>query len=504
MNERETDATFIIPPSPFLADERVFPFLGVLKVASNMEKEGYKVDVVDLSGVGNYKEVVDAYMQGKGKEVKTFGITATTPQFPHAVKINETIKENNPDAKVIFGGAHATMVGSARRLDQKKGVEHRGTRAFNQMVDTFDTSVVGDGEEAIFEAIKGEARVIEAGQKESAFFLQKGTLENYPFPNRELIDMSSYHYQIDGKDAQSMIAQLGCPFECGFCGGRNTPSFRMARSRSTESILEEVDVLVGKYNKDGIMFYDDELNINNDKLMELMDGLTKYQMDNKKDLRLRGFVKAELFTLDQAKAMHKAGFRIMLSGVESGDDGILATMRKHTTREINSAWVRNCHEAGLSAKALMSIGHPGESKETVANSLEWALANLQEGDDIDWTIITEYPGSPYFDQSTPHPTEGGVWVYEQPQTHGVLFSQDINFAEKAEYYKGVPGDYTSYVWTEHLSPQELVIQRDWVEKITRERLNLDPVRSVPVMQFERSMGSGRTDTLPNYILRTSK
>ena len=491
--------SIVIPPSPFLADERVFPFLGPLKVASALQEKGVDVDVLDLSGISNYEEVLTDYLSNQGKDVGNIGITATTPQFPHAVKLAEVIRKKSPNARVIFGGAHATMVGSAKNADVKSGLERRGTRAFEQMVDTFDVIVVGDGEEAIMEAIGPDSpKVINAGERDSKFFLQRGTLENYPFPARELIDMNSYHYQIDGKDAQSMIAQLGCPFECGFCGGRNTTSFRMARTRTPESILDEVDVLVKKYDKQGIMFYDDELNINNDSLMSLMENLIKYQEKNKIDLSLRGFVKAELFTLEQARMMYRAGFRVMLSGVESGDDGILETMRKHTTRAINSAWVANCHAAGLKAKALMSIGHAGETRKSIENSLEWVLSNRP--DDVDWTIITQYPGSPYFDNSVPHPTEKGVWVYTQKKTGAVLYSRETDFGKESSYYKGVPGDYTSYVWTDELTPQDLVIMRDKVELASRSALGLTQIHSVAAMQYEHSMGQH----LPNSILRSSK
>lgn len=489
--------TLIIPPSPFLADQRVFPFLGILKVAASLKEKGQDVDVLDLSGISNYPDVVKDYLEVNKGSLR-IGITATTPQFPDAVKITQTIRSRAPEAKILLGGTHATLVGSARELDKKKGSGARGTRAYNQMLEIFDTIVLGDGENAIFEAIKDDAPpVIDASSPKSEHYLKRGTLDKYPFPARELIDMDSYHYRIDGLDAQSLIAQLGCPFECGFCGGRNTYAFRVTRTRSVESILDEVDVLAKKYGKHGIMFYDDELNVNNDSLLELLNGLVKYQQDNNLNLRLRGFVKAELFSAEQAKMMYLAGFRDVLSGVESGDRTMLDTMRKHTTPEINSLWIRLCHEAGLRAKALMSIGHPGESRKTIENSLEWVIQN--KPDDIDWTIITQYPGTPYFDQSIPHPTKPGVWVYTEPRSGNVLYSQDVNFAQKAEYYKGVPGDYTSYVWTESLSPEDLVEGRDNCEKVSRVRLGLAEIRSVPAQLFENSMGQGRI--LPKAILR---
>ena len=46
----------VIPPSPFLLDERVFPFLGPLKVAAALEAAGVPVEVLDLSGYKNFRK----------------------------------------------------------------------------------------------------------------------------------------------------------------------------------------------------------------------------------------------------------------------------------------------------------------------------------------------------------------------------------------------------------------------------------------------------------------
>lgn len=507
--ERQADIALAITPSPFLADERVFPSLGVLKVAAALRDQGRTVDVLDLSGIKDFTDVMEAYLRQE-RRAPIVGLTATTPQFPHAVKLRDAIKTFDPDTRVILGGAHATMVGSAFLADQRKKVEGRGSKAYRQLVELFDTTVVGDGEQAVFETLSAKApKVVNAGEKDSPFYLQRGTLDQYPFPARDLIDFDSYHYQIDGRDAQSMIAQLGCPFECGFCGGRDTHSFRAIRTRSIDSVIAEVDELVNRYGKEGIMMYDDELNVNPATMVPLMEELIRYQERIGKSLRFRGFVKAERLLEGQAELMYRAGFRVLLSGVESGDDGVLLTMKKHTTRAINSQWVKRCHDAGIQAKALMSIGHPGETAETINNSLEWVLTNRP--DDVDWTIITQYPGSPYFDYSTPHPTKEGVWVYQAPHTKQVLYSQDVNFAEKAEYYKGIPGDYTSYVWTDSLTPEQLVQHRDRVEEISRKALGLPPIQVVEAMtadqlaeyQFGSSMGQSHRGLSPK-ILRSSK
>ena len=44
----------VTPPSAFLLDERVFVSLGILKVASSLEAQNYRVNFLDLSGVENF------------------------------------------------------------------------------------------------------------------------------------------------------------------------------------------------------------------------------------------------------------------------------------------------------------------------------------------------------------------------------------------------------------------------------------------------------------------
>ena len=81
----------ITPPSPFLLDERVFMHIGVLKVASALESKGVPVDVIDLSGVDNFDDVISDYLKSENS-AKIFGITATTPQVPYAVKIAQQVR----------------------------------------------------------------------------------------------------------------------------------------------------------------------------------------------------------------------------------------------------------------------------------------------------------------------------------------------------------------------------------------------------------------------------
>ncbi len=75
------------------------------------------------------------------------------------------------------------------------------------------------------------------------------------------------------------------------------------------------------------MFYDDELNVSK-SFVELMNGLSDLQARVGADFRLRGFVKSELFTKDQAESMFRAGFRWLLCGFEAANERILVNIDK--------------------------------------------------------------------------------------------------------------------------------------------------------------------------------
>jgi anaerobic magnesium-protoporphyrin IX monomethyl ester cyclase len=487
----------ITPPSPFLLDERVFMHIGVLKIAAILEQKGYGVDMLDLSGVENYLDVIDDYLTS-GDSASIVGITATTPQVPYAVKISSFLKDRVD--KVILGGPHVTLMHTAAKREEKKGFNgsDRAFRDIECLKQHFDTLVCGDGEYAIFDALETDIQIVDADIKSSPHFLSNKDFSELPFPARHLVDMSSYKYTIEGVNATSLIAQLGCPFQCTFCSGRNSPFLRKIRQRSSESVVKEVEQLYLTYGIKGFMFYDDELNVNKN-MVQLMNQLTDLQMKHGEEFMLRGFVKAELFNDEQAAAMHRAGFRWLLTGFESGDEQILSNIKKRATKDDNTRCVDIAKRNDLKVKALMSIGHAGESSQSVENTKQWLLD--VEPDDFDCTIITTYPGSPYFDDAV---KENDYYVYTDKKSGDRLYQAQLDYLVDQDYYKGDPdGGYISYVWTDHLSASDLVEEREALEQSVRAALKIPFNISRPAIKHEHSMGMGNVD-LPKFILRRTK
>jgi radical SAM superfamily enzyme YgiQ (UPF0313 family) len=480
---------FIVPPSPFLLDERVFMSLGILKVAAIAKQQGHTPTVLDLSGVRNCMDVIEDVL-GNTKPNSVFAITATTPQFPSVVEICNRLR--SAGHKVLLGGPHPTMVMSAH----KRGVARASMHA-DRVLACADTVVTGDGELAFKKALEmteSGGGWLDADDPKTGLFMSHDQFNDSPWPARDMVDVSSYHYEISGKRSLSVIGQLGCPMACAFCSGRNSPTFRRIRLRSASNVVAEIEHLVNEYGIEGVMFYDDELNINN-AFTELMTSLIEMQMRLGKGLAFRGFVKSELFTDPHAKLMAEAGFKTLLSGFESGAPRILENINKKATVDDNTRCLDAARKYGIHMKALMSIGHAGETEETVNASREWLLKVQPE--DFDVTIITVLPGSPYFDASVkvPHPLGESHWVYTA-KNGDKLYSVDIDYSKTMDYYKGVPGEYVSFVYTDDLSPKQLVSLRDAMENEVRPKLGLMPLQLSSAKNYDHSMGA-----IPAHIMK---
>ena len=469
----------IMPPSPFLLDEKVFMSLGVLKIAAVLEPY-YDVNVIDLSGDKDYINTIKKY----ANDDALFGITTTTPQLPNVVEINRVLKQYNK--RVILGGPHVTLINSAYKNEKNKNVIGRATKSMNQLKNEFDTLVCGDGELAIFKAINGD-KYVDADDVKSDLFLKDEQFDALPFPARHLIDVNSYKFTINGVRGLSLISQLGCPFNCGFCSGRNSPTFRKIRNRSVDNIIKEIDLLYKTYDVKAFMFYDDELNLNS-SIYSLLKELIKYQQQHNVEFLLRGCIKSELFNETQADLMSKAGFKKLLVGFESGSDKILKNINKKATKAENTRCIEIAKKYGIGIKALMSIGHPGESNETIQETYDWLLSS--KPDEFDVTIITVIPGSKYYDDSVM--VEEGIWKYT---TNGdTLYSVEVDNFTQYEYYKGIPGNYNSFVYTDYITREKLVESRDWLEKSVLDKLNIQKVLNTNSSLYEHSMGQ-----MPNFV-----
>lgn len=279
------------------------------------------------------------------------------------------------------------------------------------------------------------------------------------------------------------------------CGGRLSPFFRRTRKRPISDIIGEMRHIYKTYGITGFMDASDELNLPNN-FVEYMNAITDLQNELGVSFTMRAFAKANLLTEAQAEAMARAGLKHLLIGFESGSERILTNIQKKSTKAQNTEAVRICRKYGISLKFLMSLGHAGEDLSTIKETHQWLLD--MEPSELDCTIITAYPSTPYYSFSVPHPTEKDVWVY-RAKNGDILYSYDVPFEKENAFYKGVPGEYTSLVWTPSLGREDLVELRNWLEDDVRSKIGIPYPRITPNQHFEASMGM-----LPGFIYRSSQ
>jgi radical SAM superfamily enzyme YgiQ (UPF0313 family) len=131
-------------------------------------------------------------------------------------------------------------------------------------------------------------------------------------------------------------------------------------------------------------FDDDTFNIRRDRVLEVCAKL--------KPLGFRWSANARTHTdYDTLKSMADAGCRLLIVGFESGDAQILKNIKKGTTPEMGLTFMQNCKKVGLTVHADFIIGLPGETKETIARTIDYA--KQLDADTVQVSVAHAYPGT---------------------------------------------------------------------------------------------------------------
>ena len=98
---------------------------------------------------------------------------------------------------------------------------------------------------------------------------------------------------------------------------------------------------------------------------------------------------------DTLKAMKEAGCRLLIVGFESGDPQILKNIKKGATVERAREFVKDCHDLGLIIHADFILGLPGETKESIRNTINFA--KQLDCETIQVSVAHAYPGTEFYD-----------------------------------------------------------------------------------------------------------
>jgi radical SAM superfamily enzyme YgiQ (UPF0313 family) len=376
------------------------------------------------------------------------GFYALAAQYSAVLQLNACVRRINRTCFTVLGGPHAN------------------TAAVRCSHHAFDYVVVSDqggggGELGFIEVLRrakiggGGETIIRVPSRVSGVRYQH---DQWPLPARDLINMDSYHYHLDGERCTSIMTSAGCPFVCIYCC--HWDGYRRMECKSPMRVQEEIASIRNAYGIRAFMFYDDEINLRPDFMDEFLPAL------HQAGIIWRAFFKnGPVLTQEPVfEAMAAAGCVQICTGAESADNNILKTVRKGVTVEDNSRFVRLAVKHGMKPKVFTQVGLPGETPETIEALRKWLINMASEGlVDADVTITTPYEGSPIFD----HPGE-----------YDVFFDAcEITATVDAVLYKGIPGEYKSYVWHHQLSPDDIVAARQYIEDSFRQAAGLQVLGS---------------------------
>jgi radical SAM superfamily enzyme YgiQ (UPF0313 family) len=251
-------------------------------------------------------------------------------------------------------------------------------------------------------------------------------LDSLPWPAYHHFKMEHYTNlqpatdHVDGARSFSILTSRGCPYRCTFCSQSIMPI--KWRSRSPESVLAEWRHLVEDLGAQEIGILDDSANIRVKRLEEMAHQLIEQDLNHVPWIFVNG-IRANLASKELLELLKEAGLKRTAFGVETGDPEILKSIDKKVDHDTIRWAFSNAKDVGLETIAFLIIGLPGETRETMQRTIDFAI-------ELDPLIAN-------FSMMTPYP---GTKVYEIVKRQGRFLINDwedyVFFEQKARYEMG--------------------------------------------------------------------
>lgn len=355
------------------------PPLGLAYLAATVEKD-HEVVILDGSIMPLTMEDIRAKLTAMRPEI--VGVTALTPTFYKAVEVCRAAKEILPGCLTVLGGPHPSSAPEESIADP-----------------AVDAVAIGEGEETFAELVRTRA---EGGDLATVagLLVRKGgeavktppraaisDLDSIPFPARRLLPMELYrpsplHYR--NLPAFSIMCGRGCPFKCTFCSCSKVFPGK-SRLRSVDNVMAEVEMLLRDYGAREILVWDDLFGLKKDWVREFCERIEPLK------LTWSAWMRVDVVDPDTLKRMAKAGCWNISFGIEAGNQAVLDSIKKGIkVGEVKKAF-RETRAAGIEARGTFILGLPGETVETIRETVDLAIAI--KADYAQFQYLTPYPGS---------------------------------------------------------------------------------------------------------------
>jgi len=228
-------------------------------------------------------------------------------------------------------------------------------------------------------------------------------LDALPLPLHRLLPLKRYHMPMLGGPYAFVVTSRGCPAGCRFCIKHVTYG-QQVRVRSAESIVRELREL-DRLGVHIVHMYADLFTVNREQVVTLC------RLIRQEGLRLRWTCNSRVDFVDREllATMAEAGCWLISWGIESANEGILRRVRKGYRPEQAEQALRWAHEAGIKNWGYFIIGLPGETEESIGETI--ALAKRLPLDLALFHIAAPHPGTPFYQEVVEHGwlRPGVVW-----------------------------------------------------------------------------------------------
>jgi hopanoid biosynthesis associated radical SAM protein HpnJ len=308
----------------------------------------------------------------------------STPGFENDIRLADEMKQANPKLEVCFVGPHVTAL-PEESLRAGKAIDFIVRREFDhQVVDYANGKPLAELPGVSFRANGSFVH----NPEEAAI----DNLDALPWVTKVYkrdLEIERYNVPFLLHPYLAFYTERGCPALCTFCLWPQTLSGHRWRTRSAEDVAGEVQWTLENFpGLKEIFFDDDTFNIRKSRVIELCEKLKPLNFTWSCTSR----VTVDYETL---KAMRDAGCRLLIVGYESGDPQILKNIKKGATVEQAERFTRNCKKLGLIIHGDYIIGLPGETRESIRRTIEFA--KRMDTETVQVSIAHPYPGTEFYD-----------------------------------------------------------------------------------------------------------
>lgn len=426
----------INPPSN--SPDPIMP-LGLAYVAAALETSRIPVEVIDAWAEGYSYE--DLGREVSRRQCDIIGITIMSPLYSSGMRTVDIVRKNS-NTTIVVGGPHPSAL-SEECLNGNKNIDFviigEGEKAFVELVRSLENQRKG------LDSIKGvsyrqNGKIINTGMSERI-----DNLDALPLPARHLFPIKKYrtHPPYGRKEPYlTLITSRGCPFHCTYCSKSVFGS--RYRAMTPQRVCDEIKFLIDNYKVREIHFYDDDFTMDMKRAEAISEEIVRQGMK----ICWSCTTRVDLVEEGLLYKMKKAGCWLISYGVESGNSEILKKAEKKYSLEEISKSFNLTKRTGIRTLAYFMLGLPGETKETIEETIGFSLK--LNPDFVSWGITSLYPGSTLY-QKAQGGELGGKIIPGNAQGNGKASGKNKAWHGSASPY----GDGFAIIHEENLSREEL-------------------------------------------------